>query len=507
MSASAPRPAPIDVRQLGLWSALLSLGGAFWLLGGMELIERLAYFGVKIVRVIYASSPRSSGGLGVDLTDFGVILSAWAFVQTALPVVSGGISDRIGLKRVLVFATFCKIASYIVMAFFPTYGGFMVGALLLAFGTGLFKPAVQGAMVRVTSRLNSSVAWGVFYQVINIGAFLGPLLAAYLRQIEWRYLFLFCAVSVSLNFVLLAIYREPKSAARAAEVSAAGTRGVLWREMLAELMRPQVLVYLLLFSGFWFMFLAMFDILPIFIHDWIDTRVIVQSLFGSGGTGNPAAIFLFGMANTGLYIKPEGLVNLNSAMIMLMCFAIAGAGARLRAVHSMTLGVLLCSSAMFVFGAGGGAWACVAGVVIFSIGEMLSSPKFLEFLGNLAPRDKTAMYLGFSALPQGIAATLEGYLGPHWYDTWASKETLARQYLLNHGMQPEAVQALPKGEAFEALVRITHQSHDTATALLYAQNDVGAIWYVFGTMGILSAVGLWLYGRWVLHMARTEALK
>jgi hypothetical protein len=173
----------------------------------------------------------------------------------------------------------------------------------------------------------------------------------------------------------------------------------------------------------------------------------------------------------------------------------------------MTLGVLLCSSAMFIIGAGGGAWACVAAVVIFSTGEMLSSPKFLEFLGNLAPRDKVAMYLGFSGLPQGIAATLEGYLGPHWYDTWASKETIARQYLLSLGTQPQVVQAVPKGEAFEALIRITHQSHDTATGLLYAQNDIGTIWYVFGVMGILSAIGLWLYGRWVLHSARAGTLK
>jgi hypothetical protein len=39
-------------------------------------------------------------------------------------------------------------------------------------------------------------------------------------------------------------------------------------------------VYLLIFSGFWFMFNALFDVLPAHIEDWVDTRDIVRTLFG-----------------------------------------------------------------------------------------------------------------------------------------------------------------------------------------------------------------------------------
>ena len=32
-----------DVKQLGLWASLASLSYVFWIVGGMEIVERLAY--------------------------------------------------------------------------------------------------------------------------------------------------------------------------------------------------------------------------------------------------------------------------------------------------------------------------------------------------------------------------------------------------------------------------------------------------------------------------------
>ena len=62
-----------EVKQLGMWASIVSLSYIFWLVGGMELIERLAYYGVKSSATLYATAPVSEGGLGVTPTDFGVI--------------------------------------------------------------------------------------------------------------------------------------------------------------------------------------------------------------------------------------------------------------------------------------------------------------------------------------------------------------------------------------------------------------------------------------------------
>ena len=141
------------------------------------MVERIAYYGVKASAGLYTKSPVSEGGLGISLSDYGTITMIWALIQTFVPVLTGGISDRVGYKETIFASTAIKISGYLCMAFFPSFWGFLFGAVLLASGTGIFKPGIQGTLVLATNRNNSSMAWGIFYQIVNIGGFLGPILA------------------------------------------------------------------------------------------------------------------------------------------------------------------------------------------------------------------------------------------------------------------------------------------------------------------------------------------
>jgi hypothetical protein len=140
---------------------------------------------------------------------------------------------------------------------------------------------------------------------------------------------------------------------------------------------------------------------------------------------------------------------------------------------------------------------CLFGIAIFSIGEMLSSPKFGEFIGNFAPADKKAMYLGFSQIPLAIGWTLEGKFGPLLYDVFASKDRFARELLAERGMDAAAVAGIPQGEAFDRLVAFTGEDPWTLTRVLYDSHNVGVVWDIMGIVGIVSAVGIFLYGRWI----------
>ena len=260
-----------DVEQLGIWAAIGSLSYVFWICGGMEMVERLAYYGVRQVSSLYATDATSNGGLGLAGSEIGAIFAAWALVQSFVPVLTGGISDRVGYKETIFASTVIKILGYLVMAWFATYWGFMVGALILAFGTGIFKPGIQATIVKSTNRKNSSMAWGVFYQTVNIGGFLGPLIAAQLRQLEWAYVFYACAAIISLNFLLLMTYKEKDKEARLEHRRKVKTGEIkeesLWLDSLRELGRPVMIWYMVLFSGFWFMLMAFWDVGPLFFRD------------------------------------------------------------------------------------------------------------------------------------------------------------------------------------------------------------------------------------------------
>ncbi|MFT4926307.1 MAG: POT family proton-dependent oligopeptide transporter [Phenylobacterium sp.] len=497
-----------EVKQLGMWASIASLSYVFWLLGGMELIERLAYYGVKSSAGLYGKSPVSEGGLGITMTDYGMIMGVFALVQTFVPVLSGGVSDRFGYKETIAVSTFIKIAGYLTMAWFPTFYGFMVGAMLLAAGTGIFKPGIQGSIVKATTRENSTMAWGVFYQVVNIGGFLGPLVSAHMRQLAWSHLFYACAAIISLNLLLLFAYKEPDKEERLERnrkiKSGELQQELLWKSALIELKKPIVLLYMLVFPGFWFLFNALFDVLPVHIDEWVDTSVIVSDLFGEGGTSNSVIQFFLGLNNEGTKVMPEGMLNLNAGMIMTTCFLFAAMSAKYRITSSMLVGCLASCVAIMLIGAFNFAWMAVFSIALFSIGEMLISPKKNEFMGNIAPKDKKAMYLGFVMLPQGIGWGLEGFLGPRLYDIYASKERFSLELLTDRGMSSADVAAIPTGEGFTTLVSYTGETAKALTQLLYNTHNISMAWYIIGIIGSVSGIGIYFYGRWLLNLQKSQ---
>lgn len=499
-----------DVKQLGLWAAIGSLSYVFWIVGAMEMVERLAYYGVRAVATLYATRAESEGGLGVTMAKFGWLLFFWNLTQSMVPVFTGGLSDRYGYKQTIFASTVLKAFGYLLMAWLPTYNGFFLGAMFLAVGTAVFKPGIQGTLIRSSTRRNSSMAWGIFYQTVNIGGWIGPLIALQMRNMSWTYVFYTNAGFICLNFLLLLTYREPGREERLARQQRIRDglehRPNLVLESLRELAKPHLAVYLLIFSVWWFMFPMLWDVLPKYIEDWVDTSVIVRTLFGPDGTNNPVWRFLLGMGQDGLTIQPEGIVNINAGMIMITCFLFAGLSAKMRATTSLLVGTVLVTIALAVFGLTNLAWLAVGAMVIFSAGEMLASPKFSEFLGNIAPPDKKAMWIGFSQAPILIGWTLEGKFGPQLYHWFSSKDVFARELLVERGMEPGEVteSALPIGEAFAKLVEYTGEDPLMLTQQLYQSHPVGLTWYVFAGVGVLSAIMIYFYGRWIATLAKRD---
>jgi proton-dependent oligopeptide transporter, POT family len=491
-ASSPPSFIQDGVPQLNLIAAILSLGSVFWVVGGMEMIERLAFYGVKAIAALYATESKRNGGLGVSASTLGDLFMLWALVQSVIPIFIGGLADRLGYKRTIFISTIVKISAYLTMALWQNYIGFFAGAMLLATGTAIFKPGIQGTLVRSTRRDNSSVAWGVFYQLVNVGGWVGPLLAAFLRsRLDYQHVFYACAIIIGFNFLLLLTYREPSVQADSKLI----INESLVKASLRELRRPEVWKYLLVFSGFWFMFNALFDVLPLHIRDWVDTRQPIDLLFGVRGVENETIRFLLGVDPTGHFIQPEGMLNLNAGLIMTTCFFFAWLSGKVKATTSMITGTLLASCAMFLSGASTLGILSAFSIFIFSVGEMLSSPKFSEYIGNLAPPNKTAMYLGFSQIPLAIGWTLEGKLGPLLYDKFASKEELSKQLLSDRGWSKTALSKVADGDAFKQLVEDMGTTPDEVTQLLLRNHDVGRIWWLMGAIGVVSAVGIYWYGR------------
>src|SRR5262249_11428556 len=159
-------------------------------------------------------------------------------------------------------------------------------------------PGIWGTLLRTLDKEHSSVGWGTFYMLVNVGGFLGPPLAHFLYGISWPTVFYGCAVIVSLNWLMLFTFRsvDPEGDKSGGALSVA-------RTTVRDLMQPRLAVFTLVMSGFWLMFMQLYDMLPNFIVDWVDSSGIVRALH------LPAA---FTNASTrGTQIAQEWMINLD----------------------------------------------------------------------------------------------------------------------------------------------------------------------------------------------------
>jgi MFS family permease len=81
----------------------------------------------------------------------------------------------------------------------------------------------------------------------------------------------------------------------------------------------------------------------------------------------------------------------------------------------MIVGIALGTIGMAILAISIHAWVFIAGIIIFSIGEMTAHPKFISYVGLIAPPDKKALYLGYSFLYGVIGSGIGGILGATLY--------------------------------------------------------------------------------------------
>ncbi len=473
-------PETVSPERPGLFAQLRQLSRAFWMLNVMEMLERLAYYGVRVVIPIYIAQADEIHGLHFTPAQKGEIFMWWALVQAGVPIFSGGFADRYGYKKTIAASIAIKVAGYLLMATQRSYAGFLTGCLVLAFGTAIFKPGVWGAMQRSMTKQTSSTGWGIFYMLVNVGGFLGPPLAHYLHGYSWPTVFFGCAGIVSLNWLMLFTYPS---------VDAGGDRsaGVLKTAWItfSNLFQPRLLVFILIMSGFWLMFMQLFDQLPNFIVDWVDSTALVRSLH------LPAAVTT--ATGRGTMISQEWMINLDSFLIVALVVWVSWLVSRMRRVHSIFVGIVIASGGLLLAGITMSGALCLAGIAIFAFGEMLSSPKMNDYLGVIAPEDKKGLYMGYANMPTAIGWAYGSRLAGSLYERMGEKAGLALRWLQANGGVPVGVD---RANAMEAMQRVSGLDATRATQLLWQTYHPWQFWYPLVGIGVASAIAILFYARW-----------
>ncbi len=447
----------------------------------MEMFERLAFYGVRVVLAIYIAQADEIGGLHFSQTDKGIIFTFWALFESLTPMISGGFADRYGFKKTIGVSVAIKVLGYLLMATQREFYPFLIGCCVLAFGTAIFKPGVQGTLVHSLNKENSSVGWGAFYMLVNIGAFLGPPVAHYLYGISWPAVFYGCAGIVSLNFLVLLTYKEVPY----------GTSQKLnpleiIKLTMKNLVDLKIIYFIIIISGFWLMLMQLFDMLPNFIVDWVDTSQMVKDL-------NIPDSMLSRNTTRGAQIAQEWLINSNAAFIVLAVVLVSAMVAKISRLTVIALGIFAASVGLLLAGFSTSGYFCLAGILVFTVGEMLSSPKVNEFMGVIAPKGKEGLYQGYVHIPRGIGWGAGSYFAGSIYEKMGDKANLALDYLQTH----YDITGVDRTEAMNKLIEVSNSNAIDVTNMLWQTYDPYKLWYPFVLVGFASALGMFFYGKWI----------
>ncbi len=441
-----------------------SLPSNFWFANIMEMLERLAFYGVRAIAPLYLVASAGQNGLGLDYKEKGLIYMVWALLQCAIPMVSGGYTDRYGYRKSLAVAFVINIVGYIGMAQSkpiadalaasgfsnPGFWVFLIAACLIGTGTAIFKPPIAATVARSVDEESSSLGWGIFYWVVNIGGALAPMGAAILRaEIDWQRVFYAAAIVTALNFLpAFLLYKEPdKVVVRSSGRREKGPVGVFLSSIATVFRDLRLVAFLAIFSCFWLMFMQLWDLLPNFIDEWVDTSDV------AGYFGWISSDWVLANGQT----KPEMIINIDSLSIISLVLLVSWIIRKINKVAAMIIGMIISMVGFVGAGATAMGWLCCLMIFIFSIGEMACSPTFSAYVGLIAPKEKKALYMGYSNIPFAIGWAAGGVFGGFLYDATAAKHTLAREYMVQRlDMGADFVmdeQKLPKERVMETMAR------------------------------------------------------
>ncbi len=166
------------------------------------------------------------------------------------------------------------------------------------------------------------------------------------------------------------------------------------------------LLMIVLYSGFWILYFQMFDAVLWYVQAYVDAESLNQVV-----NSIPA---LFGI-KTNWFFDVEHVTVINALTIIVLQLVVSAIVRKKKAMPTMIAGITIATIGMALLAVSTSIWIFMAGIVIFSVGEMTAHPKFISYVGLTAPSDKKAMYMGYIFLYGVFGSSIGGIVGANLY--------------------------------------------------------------------------------------------
>jgi dipeptide/tripeptide permease len=317
--------------------------------------------------------------------------------------------------------------------------------------------------------------------MVNIGGFIGPFIAGFLYKVDWNLVFLMSIITIAINYIFLFVFfREPDR--EPSDKTFAENIAIAFKNIVVTLSDYKYVIFLLIMGIFWTAFNQLYYSFPVFLDHWVEMDRL-SAFFGlEPGT-----------------ITAVTVTSMDAFFIIVLQMWVSSVSMRYRPLHSMMTGIFILGAGLLLMFITRDPWIILIGVLIFSIGEMASSPKFTEYVGRIAPDDKKALYMGTSFLPVAMGHFLAGVLSGKPYEVLADKIWLLRKAVAERGFEIEPVSdTFTQNQYTERAQELFGMNNAELTQYLWNNYQPQKVWILFTGLALLASVSLYLYDRYIL---------
>lgn len=465
----------------------------FWASNVIELFERWAWYGFYMAFALYLVNSKDTGALGLTQAQKGIIMGTGSMLLYFLPVITGAIADKVGYKRILYLSFTLYITGFYMIGNFQSFGGMFFAFIWTCVGGALFKPIISAMIARNTTSETSSIGFGIFYMMINIGGFIGPFIAGVLMQKSWDFVFYMSMITIGVNYFITGFFfKEPVVKDKYTSLGKNITQAII--NIGITLKNWKYVLFLIIMILFWTAFNQLYYSFPVFVEQWVDTSPLYDGIHSiwpwlAESIGTPQGT-----------ITAVTLGSMDAFFIIIFQLMVSAAVMRFRPLTAMMGGILVLAGGLSLMFSNQNSWLILLGILVFALGEMASSPKFTEYVGRIAPEDKKALYMGTSFLPIAAGHQLAGWLSGGVYERIADNIYLLQLEVTKRGISlPEISEEVSKNNYIAMAARQMGMSVEELNNFLWVNYNPSNIWYVYSGVAVLAVLLLWVYDRFILN--------
>ncbi|MCB2200570.1 peptide MFS transporter [bacterium] len=376
-----------------------------------EMWERFSFYTMRAIFALYMATPVEYGGLGFTVQLTATIYGLYVGLVYFTPLFGGILADKVlGIKRSVTVGGLFFLLGHLLLAFRPL-PFFFGGLLALIIGNGLFKPNIStmlGNLYREVPERRDD-GYNIFYMGINLGAFLSPFVAGYLRvNYGWHYGF--GAAAIGMIFSMAVFWTFQKHVA-AGDVGPAAKRlrheeATPVKEEKSDPVKDKQRTKALMIIFF----------IVIFFWMAFEQQGLTLTFWAQNATNTAIA------AETFQSVNPMFILVLTVPLVAFWGL-LRRRGKEPTTATKMFIGMLLAVVAFIIMaisgyaGGNGGhvsVYWLMGAYAVLTTSELMLSPMGLSLVSKLAPKKSLGMMMGGWFVASGIGGYLSGLIGGFW---------------------------------------------------------------------------------------------